>query len=129
MSMLSYLKTSPEKIKKITVLYSSKEDPKSGILFLDRLITGTEEKYKIPISNLRLFLTGEQINEEAKQAISPRANVKSGRMAGQDILDEIKSEKTLVYICGPKGMTDEFVDVVKNSGALPEENVFCEKWW
>lgn len=38
-------------------------------------------------------------------------------------------EGTVCYVCGPKGMTDEFVEGVKGFEGMKEQDVMCERWW
>lgn len=36
---------------------------------------------------------------------------------------------TVCYVCGPAGMTDEFVEVLRELEGMEERRVLCEKWW
>jgi hypothetical protein len=39
-------------------------------------------------------------------------------------------DKSLVYICGPQGLTDKLVEVYKERGLLTSDgHVQVEKWW
>lgn len=40
-----------------------------------------------------------------------------------------KRKGVVVYICGPPGMTDEFVEVMGRAEGMDPTMVFCEKWW
>lgn len=42
---------------------------------------------------------------------------------------ERRMKETVVYVCGPAGMTDEFVEIVSGIEGMERERVFCEKWW
>jgi hypothetical protein len=58
---------------------------------------------------------------------------KSRRIEYGDLLDclgpEEEREKTVVYVCGPPAMTDEFVDVLWKAPGMENRRVLCEKWW
>jgi NAD(P)H-flavin reductase len=43
---------------------------------------------------------------------------------------KINRDKSLVYICGPQGLTDRLVEMYKDRGLMTEEgHVQVEKWW
>lgn len=35
----------------------------------------------------------------------------------------------VAYVCGPGGMTDEFIEVLRGQEGMEERRVLCEKWW
>lgn len=35
----------------------------------------------------------------------------------------------VAYVCGPSGMTDEFIKVLESQEGMEERRVLCEKWW
>lgn len=37
--------------------------------------------------------------------------------------------RAVFYVCGPQGMTDEFVDGIRALRGVKRERVLCEKWW
>lgn len=41
----------------------------------------------------------------------------------------VKPEETVCYLCGPPGMTDEFVALLKGLLGDGQERIFFEKWW
>jgi ferredoxin-NADP reductase len=43
---------------------------------------------------------------------------------------ENNRDKSLVYICGPQGLTDRLVEIYKDRGLMTEDgHVQVEKWW
>lgn len=48
------------------------------------------------------------------------------RALGEDSEERAKS---LIYVCGPQAMTDEFVDMIKGFEGVRPQRVLCEKWW
>eukprot|EP00928_Gymnodinium_smaydae_P006066 TRINITY_DN12111_c0_g1_i2.p1 TRINITY_DN12111_c0_g1~~TRINITY_DN12111_c0_g1_i2.p1 ORF type:complete len:332 (+),score=33.74 TRINITY_DN12111_c0_g1_i2:116-997(+) len=59
---------------------------------------------------------------------------RTGRIGVQhlkDVMDsgQVGADATLAYVCGPPGMTDELVGLLKEDLALPAEHVRFEKWW
>ena len=57
----------------------------------------------------------------------------SRRMNQEDLLRSLGPEHerndTVVCICGPPDMTDEFVDMLRSAPGMDEKRVTCEKWW
>lgn len=57
----------------------------------------------------------------------------SRRIAHEDLMEAlgpVEGRKGMVvYICGPPGMTDEFVEVMGGAEGMDGGRVFCEKWW
>jgi NAD(P)H-flavin reductase len=48
----------------------------------------------------------------------------------EDLDTKEKREKSLVYICGPQGLTDKLVNLYKETGMSTEDgHVQVEKWW
>ncbi|KAL8689847.1 MAG: hypothetical protein Q9224_004549 [Gallowayella concinna] len=127
----------PEKLnRRISLLYGTRA-PKSrnlsDILFLDRL--GDQNhigKDKDPLS-VDLFLS--QCSEEEKQEMGSQYkfhSTRAGRIDRNALLralgPDFELQKTVVYICGPPQMTDEFEEVYLEQG-LPKSIVLTEKWW
>src|SRR5207245_2381472 len=58
---------------------------------------------------------------------------KARRIEYGDLLDclgpEEERKKTVVYVCGPPRMTDEFVNVLGEALGMENRRVLCEKWW
>ena len=147
MSILSYIHTEPPPfLRSVHVLYSSKVPPsgdQASILFLPRLqsifSSSTAAKWK-----LQIFLTRLQISstseipchvsspEYSEQQLSNQ-EIHRRRMKHEDALDAIGpvSERgsAIAYVCGPRNMTDEVVDLLRNAEGMTVERVRCEKWW
>lgn len=57
-----------------------------------------------------------------------------GRIGVQDIEEILKdagvpNSEVLAYVCGPPGMTDEFMAALQGPLKVPAERVRSEKWW
>ena len=55
------------------------------------------------------------------------------RICHSDLLNALgpldQRKGTVVYVCGPPKMIDEFVDVMRAAEGMSDERVLCEKWW
>lgn len=55
------------------------------------------------------------------------------RIKHEDLMEALgpveERKGVVVYICGPPGMTDEFVKVMSRAEGIERERVLCEKWW
>ena len=55
------------------------------------------------------------------------------RIGHEDLMEALgpveERKGAVSYICGPPGMTDEFVGFMKSAEGMQGERVFCEKWW
>lgn len=92
-------------------------------------------------AELKLFLTGvelqdiEEIEHPKPQKLSLQSAMKivAGRITEKDIdeaLGDVSDrERTLVYVCGPKVMTDTFVKYIGSREGMDTKRVLCEKWW
>lgn len=149
MSILSHIHTElPPSLRSIHLLYSSKV-PSSGdqasILFLPRLqsifSSSTAAKW-----NLQLFLTRLQTSTTTPEVPHPTSSsrepseqqtsyqtIRHRRMTHEDALDALgpleDRDSTIAYVCGPRDMTDEVVDLLRGAEGMTEERVRCEKWW
>ncbi|KAM3070422.1 hypothetical protein ACMFMG_010248 [Clarireedia jacksonii] len=48
----------------------------------------------------------------------------------ESILDAKEDRKgTVVYVCGPRTMTDEFVEMISMMEGMSKSRVLCERWW
>ena len=111
--------------------------PRSGVLFLERLIT-LAASYPKRIS-IHLYLTGDGQLGGSREALDDavrKGNVKvfEGRRWRHDELEEAlgeerERENTVAYVCGPPQMTDEDVEVLRVAPGMKGDWVFCEKWW
>lgn len=139
MSMLSYISESQYDLD-IHVFYASKV-PAGGInkiLFLDR-ISAMFRDHKLK-GQFNLFVTGNSgvdgasSDGETPIALGTNVQIRHGRMPAMDLLNVVKGShrsSSLVYVCGPPAMTDEFVALLtaKDGAALDPEAVMLEKWW
>ena len=59
--------------------------------------------------------------------------VRHRRITHEDLLDAIgpvaERRGVVVYVCGPRMMTDDFVEVLMRAEGMEEKRVLCEKWW
>lgn len=102
-----------------------------------------------PSWNLHLHLTGHY-NPSSFTTISKGANIESifsketedleanqsvrhRRITWEDVLSALgpvtERAGVVAYVCGPRGLTDEFVEVLKSQEGMEEKRVLCEKWW
>lgn len=55
------------------------------------------------------------------------------RLSVQDVIDALggpqRMRESVCYVCGPKGMTDAFVDVLQRHPGMDENRLMFEKWW
>lgn len=120
-------KTDAIKSPLLSMLQHFGQDPpneKAKISFLFSTRPPVPEPYmsilsKLPPGDLQLFITADG---EVSQPHHRR------RMTVADIsavTREFPNEKTLVYVCGPPGFTDEFVGMMGFLGS----SVLTEKWW
>ncbi|KAL8805135.1 MAG: hypothetical protein Q9182_002117 [Xanthomendoza sp. 2 TL-2023] len=136
MSMLTHLNQSAgESKRRISLVYGTRAPRSknlSDILFLNRL---GEQKYigKDEGPYIDLFLS--QCSEEEKQDMGNRYDFHSIRAKRIDrnalftaLGPNHNIQTTVVYICGPPQMTDEFEEAYLKKG-LPKSNVLTEKWW
>lgn len=147
MSILSHIHTEPPPfLHSVHLLYSSRVPPsgdQTSILFLPRLhsifSSSTAARWK-----LQLYLTTLQNSlasdvprhvsspEHPEQQISNQ-EVHLRRMRHADAVDALgpvlERGSTVAYVCGPRDMTDEMVDLLRGAEGMTEERVRCEKWW
>jgi ferredoxin-NADP reductase len=136
MSMISHIHQTNSFPKTVHFLYSTRrpsaESEIDDILFVRRLSSIADSKSVEGRLRLSLFLTGEK-DDKRIDKIRGRLNVQKRRIAEHDLLACMGGvedrEGTVCYICGPSGMTDEFVDLVKEMPGMNEKGVFIEKWW
>jgi ferredoxin-NADP reductase len=102
----------------------------SHILHLPTLLDMASSR---PQLDLTLFLTNLSANQKLADPES-LGWMHDRRIESTDLLaalgDDVQErEKTLVYVCGPPGMTDEIVAWFGRQAGMSGERVFCEKWW
>lgn len=86
--------------------------------------------------SLEIFVTDLPEHSPLLDAPPPGVVIHSRRIKRQDLQAAVIGKDTLVnpkdsvcYLCGPPGMTDEFVDVLKGLLGGETERVLFEKWW
>lgn len=140
MSIISHLHQKPPKnVVRIQFLYMTRfprsENP-SSILFLDRLRTLFQDSTYD--GTFALFLT--QCSEAEVDDLVERMGTSlfrpetvCGRISHMALLGAIspleERKGTVAYVCGVPGMTDEFVEVLREAEGMEEKRVLCEKWW
>lgn len=136
MSMLSHISENEYDLD-VRVLYGTKlpTNGTAGVVFLDRI----KELYRQSSvkGTVEVFATGDNVGSEQEEPLDEAAFVKvhRRRLAAADVEDLVgidDPESTVVYICGPPTMTDEFVAALtsKEKGlGLDPKQVLTEKWW
>jgi ferredoxin-NADP reductase len=75
----------------------------------------------------------ERVSDADGSMKSENVEHKSRRIEYGDLLDclgpEEERKKTVVYVCGPPMMTDEFVGALGKVSGMENKRVLCEKWW
>lgn len=147
MSILSHIHTKPPpSLGSVQVLYSSRVPPsgdQASILFLPRLrsiftsSTAAGWKLQLFLTNLKNSFTPEN-TRHASSPMHPEQQILNQiihhrRMKHKDALDALgpvsERDGTMAYVCGPRDMTDEVVDLLRGAEGMTEERVRCEKWW
>ncbi|KKY14286.1 hypothetical protein UCRPC4_g06819 [Phaeomoniella chlamydospora] len=80
---------------------------------------------------------GARLSEDMAGSLTPSlADVVYGRrIQWEEIREAIggdneeEKKDAVVYVCGPRDMTDEIVQGLKEKEGMGEERVLCEKWW
>ena len=82
---------------------------------------------------MELFVTGEGAAWLRPGARSRDLGVRCRRMEREDLMDALGPVESrhgaVAYVCGPAGMTDEIVGVLKEAEGMSGYRVLCEKWW
>lgn len=120
----------------VQVLYASKipSEGLRGVPFLERIAKLFRDERLT--GRVRLYATeGEAAVEDGTQIIQGvRVVVRGRRITHEELLDTVggqQHDRSLVYICGPPGMTDEYAELLtdpKGVGMDPRR-VRTEKWW
>ncbi|KEY64811.1 hypothetical protein S7711_09143 [Stachybotrys chartarum IBT 7711] len=117
------------------VLYATKL-PREGlrhILFLERIaaLFGTRRLR----GRIALHLTGGgEAPRGPSEVCGARVDVRAGRLSAAELRAAVAREDaagTFVYVCGPPGMTDEFVEALAGGEepVVERRRVLTEKWW
>lgn len=138
MSMLSHMHrsraTMPDNVQ---LLYATKGSSLNikEVLFANRILSIASE-YAASRLQVQFFLTEvADAKDVPTEQTTDLNNVlsKNGRMMRQDIeeaLGDVEDRRdTVCYVCGPRQMTDELVEMVGKMAGMEAERVLCEKWW
>lgn len=141
MSLLTYLTDERQvpPLQSIGLLYGTKTDELdcSDVLFMSKVskITNTKQKVQVDLTAEIFATPGAASTAPPKASLQfTKPTIRPRRMSRDDVEqalgpDLVRRDETVVYICGPQAMTDEFVDMVKGFQGIRSENVLCEKWW
>lgn len=113
--MLKHIGEHPpnEKVK-VSFLYSTK--PPVPEPYMSVLST-------LPPEDFQLFVTRDgEITQSHHHRRMRASDVK-------EVIEKSPEDKTLVYICGPQGFTDEFVDAIEKDIGFSRDRLLTEKWW
>lgn len=128
MSMLSFLRERREfDGLDVRVAYSSRLDEAGieSILFLNRIQRVLEQGK----GALHLYLT-RKWSQDKLEINGAGTHIHTRRMDAEDLKELVGDTKSsLVYICGPPIMTDEFVTGLTSDGGIDPARVKTEKWW
>jgi hypothetical protein len=128
---------------RVRLLYATKRyrgEGRARVAFYAR-IRGVVERWSrdgAVDARLAVFETGqvggvEGDDEEEEEGEGGCVRHVKGRIRHEDLMEALGSEgkraDTVVYVCGPPAMTDEFVEVFKRAPGMEERRVLCEKWW
>ena len=138
-SILAHINATGVPLDSVTLLYGTKSNTPdcSDVLFLPRIAkiaSGCSSSIKQ--MQTRIFATKQDPTGDGPVASSEGQipQIIPRRMSRDDIElalgeDHALRQSTVVYICGPQAMTDEFVETVQSFPGLKAENVLYEKWW
>jgi len=127
--------------REVHFLYTTKPPPAANsklkakeILFLDRLmaLAASSSTAKSSI-HLQLYLTDDSGTKAEFELPSFPGVIHHRRIARADLAaaagSPSEAERTVMYVCGPARMTDEFVEFLRGVEGMNERRVLCEKWW
>jgi len=121
----------------VQLLYATKGSSLNikEVLFANRILSIASE-YAASRLQVQFFLTEvADAKDVPTEQTTDLNNVlsKNGRMMRQDIeeaLGDVEDRRdTVCYVCGPRQMTDELVEMVGKMAGMEAERVLCEKWW
>lgn len=139
MSILSHLHDRPsQRPPSIRFLYTTRFPPSfdlSNVLFYKRLCSVLKSQASDK-RILDLYLTGDSGDirrEESMTLGDPINRIHRRRLLHDDLiaaLGDVEQRKGVVaYVCGPAGMTDEVVGLLRSAEGMEDQRVLCEKWW
>jgi len=135
MSMLSDIYENLDELPEhISFLYTVHTTSHDDVLFLDRIQSLFQAQSPTKQRKLDLFLTGQTQSEKQKFDNSIPEVAKHFRRISRDDLARglgpaEKRKETVVYVCGPQKMTDDFVEFLQKAEGMDRTRVLCEKWW
>ena len=122
----------------VRVLYTVRKGAEGEeVLFYERM-RAIAERYAGSKSVDFMFVLHETGGGEGGAGADGRVGGKSVEHKGRriehgDLMQCLGPEEgrsnTVVYVCGPPEMTDEFVEVFGKAAGMDERRVLCEKWW
>lgn len=138
-SIMSEVAANYEDLKSVKLLYGTKtaRSDCSDVLFYSRIANMVaDSKTKKDTTEVQIYATPTDPNassptlfsKTSKPEIIPRRMVEEDieRALGEDLAER---GSTIIYVCGPQAMTDEFVETVTGIEGVKPEHVLCEKWW
>lgn len=138
MSMLSFLSRTKTMPAKVHLLYSTKStssDTSEGnldqVLFSQRLrdIASQYTQFQLDF----YFTNGQDSSNVQDLSGSPNVSIRNGRIQRKDIEEALGSleerRQAVSYVCGPRGMTDELVGMIRRMNGMQQDQVLYEKWW
>ncbi len=139
MSILSHLHNHPSQLPPyLKFLYATRFPPSfdlSHILFYKRLVSVLKSQPSKDRS-LDLYLTGDSGDIHRKENMhcgDPISRIQRRRFLQEDLiaaLGDVQERKcTVAYVCGPPGLTDKVVGLLREAEGMEEQRVLCEKWW
>ena len=139
MSILSHLHNHPSQLpSSIRLLYTSRfpcSSDLSHILFYNRICSVFQSQPSCDRS-LDLYLTGSSgiMHRPASRAQGFSDSViHHGRFSHEALIEALggldERKGAVAYVCGPPGMTDEVVGLLRGAEGMEEQRVLREKWW
>lgn len=141
--MLSYLRYQPPHFPiSVQFLYASKV-PRDGytyLLFFSRLLSAFNSPPS-PDWNLHFYLTGPSTLSlssafcagEDYKTLGANQFIHQRRVTHENLIQALgpvwERHGVVAYVCGPSGMTDEFIKLIGSQEGMEERRVLCEKWW
>lgn len=124
-------------VGRVSVLYSSRRKGKNEEVLFEQRLKEIAKKWDGDSEvdyGYTFFETGGIDGDGVKgEEGNDYMMVERRRISHQDLFEALgpvdKRANTVVYICGLPDMTDEFVELLKNTPGMEEKRVLCEKWW
>ena len=124
----------------VRVLYTVRKrtEEQEEVLFYERMRRIAESYAGSRDVDFRFVLYETAGGEDSTAGVEGHVESKSvqhvsRRIKHGDLLECLGPEEarrnTVVYVCGPPKMTDEYVEVFGKAAGMEERRVLCEKWW